>query len=420
MGCCPSRGRRLPAQLTGPSRPRHSAGTVCRPPSGVDLSTGVRIIRRSRNASTTGRGWPCLEPVLVDLRGATLNSGDAALLMSASGTMRAARFHGGGRVSVVKVEIPTPGPRDVLLRVHANALCGSDRHAYDEGSEVIPGHEIAGTVVSRGDEVHDIAAGDRGVVYLVDYCGACRACTSASPNTCLSRRGMIGFTQDGGLAELVCVPAHCFLPVPAEMELDAATALLDLFGTTLHALRRAGRDVADADVAVVGCGPIGIGAIAVARALGARSVHAFDLVPYRLRLAETLGAMVVDGRSSDPVQVIREQLPDGCAIVIEAAGRPETQRMALELAGPDGRVVFVAHTRAPLALQTSADLIQFERVVIGCEYFPLESFHETLDLVLAGRLDPGPLLTHRYSLDDVQAGYEAFFSGDTGKVLVLP
>lgn len=334
--------------------------------------------------------------------------------------MRAARFHGGARVSVVQVEIPTAGPQDILLRVHANALCGSDRDAYHHGSAVIPGHEIAGTVISTGEDVHDVAAGDRGVVYLVDYCAACRACIAGSPNTCLSRRAMIGFTQNGGLAEMVCVPAHCFLPVPADIELAAATALLDLFGTTLHALRRAGRDVAGADVAVAGCGPIGIGAIAVACALGARSVHAFDVVPYRLRLAEALGAVVVDGRSADPVQVIREQVPDGCAIVIEAAGRPETQRMALELAGPDGRVVIVAHSREPLALQTSADLIQLERAVIGSEYFPLRSFHESLELVQAGRLDPGPLLTHRYSLDDVQVGYQAFFGGDTGKVLVLP
>jgi threonine 3-dehydrogenase len=356
----------------------------------------------------------------VDLPGVTLHSGDAAFLMSANGTMRAARFHGGSRISVVKVAVPTPGPRDVLLRVHANALCGSDRHAYDEGTDVIPGHEIAGSVVSAGDEVHDIEAGDRGVVYLVDYCGNCLACRAGSPNTCLSRRAMIGFTQDGGLAEMVRVPARCFLPVPAEIGLDAATALLDLFGTTLHAFRRAGREVADADVAVAGCGPIGMGAIAVARALGARSVHAFDVVPYRLRLAVTLGATVVDGRSADPVAVIRELVPDGCAIVIEAAGRPETQRIALELAGPDGRVVIVAHSRAPLALQTSADLISLERAVIGSEYFPLGSFHESLELVQAGRLDPCPLLTHRYSLDDVQVGYDAFFGGDTGKVLVLP
>lgn len=334
--------------------------------------------------------------------------------------MRAARFHGGGRVSVVQVAIPTPGPGDVLLRVHANALCGSDRDAYHHGSDVIPGHEIAGIVVRMGDDVQDIEAGDRGVVYLVDYCGACRACQAGSPNMCLSRRAMVGFTQDGGLAEMVRVPGRCFLPVPADIELDAATALLDLFGATLHAFRRAGREVADADVAVAGCGPIGIGAIAVAVALGARSVHAFDVVPYRLRLAEALGAMVVDGRSSDPVQVIREQVPNGCAIVIEAAGRPETQRMAIGLAGPDGRVVIVAHSGAPLALQTSADLIQFERALIGSEYFPLGSFHESLYLVQAGRLDPGPLLTHRYSLDDVQIGYDAFFGGDTGKVLVLP
>jgi threonine 3-dehydrogenase len=334
--------------------------------------------------------------------------------------MRAARFTGAGRVTVESVAIPAVGAEEVLVRVHANALCGSDRHGYERGARVTPGHEIAGTVVARGDGVRTVAVGDRGVVYLVDWCGECRACVAGSANICLRRRAMIGFTQDGGLADYVRVPARCFLALPAGILLDTATALLDLFGTTLHAFRRAGRDVAGADVVVVGCGPIGLGAVAVARALGAGSVHALDIVPYRLGLAELAGAVAVDAASDDPAREIRRALPDGCPIVIEAAGRPETQRMAIELGGPDARVVIVAHAHVPLALQTSVDLIQLERALIGSEYFPPGTFADTAALVQRRRVDPAPLLTHRFSLDDVQDACEAFFGGATGKVLVMP
>jgi propanol-preferring alcohol dehydrogenase len=340
--------------------------------------------------------------------------------MAGAGTMRAARFHGSERVTVDRVAIPAFGAEDVLVRVHANALCGSDRHGYERGSEVVPGHEIAGTVVARGDAVRGVEIGDRGVVYLVDSCRQCGACLVGKANVCLHRRAMIGFTRDGGLAEFVRVPAHCFLCVPAGIHLDFATALLDLFGTTLHAFRRAGRDVAGADVLVVGCGPIGLGAVAVARALGARSVHASDVVPYRLRLAEMLGAVAVNAAAGDPVEEIRRRVPDGCSIAVEAAGRPETQRMAIELGGPDARVVIVAHSAVPLTLYTSADLIQRERALIGSEYFPPGAFAETVALVQQRRLDPGPLLTHRFALDDVQHACRAFFGGDTGKVLVKP
>jgi len=334
--------------------------------------------------------------------------------------MRAARFHGSGRISVERVPVPAPGAGEVLVEVHANALCGSDRHALRGGTEVIPGHEISGTVVGTGTGVDEERLGTRGVVYLVDACESCAACAAGSPNMCLRKRGAIGFSRDGGLAEHVRVPAKCFLPVPDIVPLDHATALLDLFGTTLHAFRRSGRDIAGADVAVMGCGPIGIGAVAVAIALGAGTVHACDVIPYRLELAGRMGATVVDGREEDVGRPIRERVPDGCSVVIEAAGTPETQRAAVDLCGPGGCVVIVAHSAAPLELRTSPDLIQLERALIGSEYFPRSDFGDGVELVGQGRLDPAPLLTHRFGLDEVEAAYDAFLGGATGKVLVLP
>jgi threonine 3-dehydrogenase len=323
-------------------------------------------------------------------------------------TMVAARFAGDCRVEVVETAVPSPGPGELLVKVDSCALCGSDRHAYRHGSHVIPGHEISGRVAALGPGVSGPAVATGGVVYLVDPCRSCAACRAGSTNMCLAKRHMYGFTADGGLAEYVVVSAPCFLPVEG-VPLDAATALLDLYGTTLHAVRRAGAPLPDR-LAVVGCGPIGLGAVSVAVALGIRAVHAADVSPYRLELARSLGAIE-----------LTDDIPsDGFDVVIEAAGVAETQRRAIEIAAPGGRVVMVAHSPQTLEVHVSNDLIARERALIGSEYFPVGDFGDALALLREGRLDPDRIITHRFPLRCAAEALEAFFAGRTGKVLVQP
>jgi threonine 3-dehydrogenase len=332
--------------------------------------------------------------------------------------MRAARFVGGGRVEVVDLPVPEPGPGEVLVRVEACALCGTDRHALERGAPVTPGHETAGQVVATGPGVQAPATGARGVVYLVGFCGACAACRQGWTNICLDRRRMYGFDAPGGFAEYQVVRAECFVPLDPRVPPGQATALLDLLGTAGHALRRAGPAV-PRRVLVLGCGPIGLGALAMAGALGVPERYGVDLAGHRLKLAEDLGVVPVDA-AAEPVARLRAAAPDGFDVVVEAAGRTETQRQALELAGPGGRVLIVAHNPRPLELHTSADLIQREVALVGSEYFPIAELEANQELLLEGRVDPGPLLTHRFPLEELQAACDAFWSGHTGKVLVEP
>jgi threonine 3-dehydrogenase len=333
-------------------------------------------------------------------------------------TMRAARFVGNGRIEIGENPLPVPAPGDVLLRVHACALCGTDRHAFEAGSPVIPGHEIAGVVTSTGPQTDPSLLGRRGVVYLVDFCGRCPACVMGRMNMCSDKRRMFGLTADGGYADYAAVRADCFLPVDRGLPLDSATMLLDLLGTSGHAFRRAGG--APRHVAVMGCGPIGMGAIVVARALGAEEVVAFDVSGYRLELARRLGAVVIDARGSDPVVAAHERRPAGFDIVIEAAGLTATQHQAVQLAGAGGRVVFVAHNPEPMELHASKDLIQHEKTLLGSEYFPLEEFADSLSLLESGKVDPDIMITHRFPLDDIQTAFDEFVAGRTGKVLIQP
>ena len=186
----------------------------------------------------------------------------------------------------------------MLIRVEACALCGSDRHALESGAPVTPGHETAGEVVETGPGVDAPRPGTRGIVYLVDFCGACAACRRGWTNVCLDRRRMYGFDASGGFADYQVVRAGCFVPVDPRVRPGQATALLDLLGTAGHALRRAGPPP-PRRVLVLGCGPIGLGALAMSAALGIAERYGVDLAGHRLELVERLGAVPVDAAKGE-------------------------------------------------------------------------------------------------------------------------
>jgi threonine 3-dehydrogenase len=333
-------------------------------------------------------------------------------------TMMAARFSGKGQISLEERPIPRPGPHQLLVRVDSCALCGTDRGAFENGSDVTPGHEISGTVAAVGEGVENSLIGAPGVVYLVDFCGRCACCRIGRTNMCLNKHAMYGFTADGGYAEFVAVTAKCYLPTPPDLSLDNATALLDLLGTSGHAFRRVGREARS--VAVIGCGPIGIGAIAVAVALRAETIVAIDISPYRLELAERLGAATVNAHNGDSVRTCLERLPSGFDVVIEAAGTTSTQQQAISLVSAGGTVAFVAHNHAPLPVDTLGQLIKYEKTLLGSEYFPIGEFHDNLSLVQSGLIPTDELLTHRFSLAEIDDAFTVFMSRRSGKVLVRP
>jgi len=334
--------------------------------------------------------------------------------------MRAAHFLGDGQITIEERPVPVPGPGEALLRVHACAVCGSERELWARGAAATPGHEGAGTVVAVGPGVK-VALGTRAAVYLVAYCGRCRMCRRGETGACLQKERMIGFTHDGAYADYMVAPERCLLPVDPELDLDVAIMLLDVVGTTMHAVRRA-RLAADeiGAACVTGVGPVGLGAVVALRALGVARVFAVDVSPYRLRLAEQLGAVPVDGRSTDVVAWIRERVADGPDVVIEASGNATAQRQAIDMVAADGRVIIVGHSRHTLDLQTSRDLIAQEKTLIGSEYFGVDEFPHNLALVRAGRLDPLPVITHRYPLSAIDDAFRLFWAGETGKVLVCP
>ena len=153
--------------------------------------------------------------------------------------MRAARFRGGGNIEVVEIDVPNPSRVKSCSGSTPARFCGSDRDGYLNGSAVTPGHEVSGVVDAVREEVA-LVPGTPGVVYLVGYCGRCYCCKASMTNMCIDKQQMYGFSDDGGFADYIVVRADCFLEVAEGIPLDHATGLLDLYGTTNRAFRRAG------------------------------------------------------------------------------------------------------------------------------------------------------------------------------------
>ena len=319
------------------------------------------------------------------------------------------RFVGEGRIVRWDRPVPRPGPGELLLAVRANALCGTDRAQLTQGSDVTPGHEAAGEVVAAGSGT-SASHGTLGVVYLMDFCGSCRGCAEGATNRCSAKRADMGFTHDGALGRYELVHETNFFPVGTDVAADEATLLLDVMGTTAHALRRAQAVRPRIEsLAIAGAGPVGLGMVAMARLTLGPDVPIViaDVVPYRLELAERLGARAVR---------LPAELPQ-IDVAIDTAGRSASRRMLLDALATGGVLVCVGHGEG-LDLEVSTDLIAPERAVIGSEYFRYDQLAANLELLRENRSYLGQIITHRFGIEELEAAYRVFLGGESGKVVV--
>jgi threonine 3-dehydrogenase len=329
-------------------------------------------------------------------------------------------FLGGGRFGSRQRPVPDPGAGELLLRVRANALCGTDREQLDNGSAVTPGHETAGDVAAAGPGT-STPVGTRGVVFLMDFCGACRSCHVGATNQCLAKRADMGFTHDGGLGQFELVHETNFFATGLELEAAEATLLLDVMGATSHALARAATVRPDIEsVLVAGAGPVGLGMVAMARLLLGPAVPILvtDVHPYRLELAKRLGATSVDLRRDDLADALRMAgLPDGADVAVDTSGREVARRALLDALSLRGVLVCVGHGEG-LTMAVSRDLIGSERTVMGSEYFRYDALPGNLELLREHRAYLGQIITHRLGIGELEDGYRLFLDGETGKVVI--
>ena len=329
------------------------------------------------------------------------------------------RFLGKGEIGFVERPVPAPGPGQLLVRVRANALCGSERGQFFGGSEVTPGHEAAGVVADAGPETRT-AVGAAGVIYLMDYCGECRSCALGFTNQCLNKRGDVGFNRDGGYGPYVLVNENIFFPTGGDIPLEEATMLLDVMGTTRHAIERGLRMRDDVlSLGIAGAGPVGLGTLAMAKIVLGQDmlVIVSDFVPYRLDLARRLGGKVIDLRELTIPEGVRDHGLKTLDMAIDTSGKRAARRSYLEVLGRRGVLVCAGHGE-DLSLDVSRDLIAPERAVLGSEYFRYDELATNLEILREHRSYLGQIITHRYPVGDIREAFELFFGGETGKVII--
>jgi (R,R)-butanediol dehydrogenase/meso-butanediol dehydrogenase/diacetyl reductase len=335
--------------------------------------------------------------------------------------MRAVVSPGIGRtLTAVDAPDPEPGPGEVLVRVAACGICGSDLHLSDalDAPGLILGHEISGRVVEVGPGVDPGRIGDRVAGFPLVGCGECDACVAGATSRCASA-AQLGLHRAGGFAELVTLAASGAHVLPDALD-DHVGALVEPLAVAYHALDRTTR-APDAPVLVLGGGPVGAAVALWARALGAREVMVSDPVASRRALAERVGATATVDPTRDDVGAAFARLAGGApTAVVECVGVPGLIQQAIDVAGPDACVTVVGVCMSTDEIMPLTALFK-ELTARFVLYYRTHDFAATIDALSRGVLDPHPLVTGAVGLAGLPERFDALkHPVDDCKVMVEP
>ena len=329
--------------------------------------------------------------------------------------MKAAVLEGRGVIAYRDVPTPEPGPGDVLLRVRAASLCGSDIHRFVRGHRTYPivlGHEAAGVITAAGPGADPSLVGRHAALIPLVPDHTCPECVAGRFSAC-GRYSFIGSRRPGALAEYVALPAANALVVPDDVPFEAA-ALIEPSTVARHMLDLGGFTAGQSAV-VFGAGSIGLMLVQWLRILGAGLVVAIDIAEANLDAARALGAHAVLNPTRDDVPAeVRRLAPAGLDLALEAAGSPAALAQAIEVARPRGSVVLGGNQPADASLPMSVveSLMRRELRLSGCfmSYsapWPGHEWSDGLAAVLDGGLDMAAMISHRAPLGDAPAIFEA-------------
>jgi threonine 3-dehydrogenase len=319
---------------------------------------------------------------------------------------------------------PAVGPNDVLIEIGTTSICGTDVHidTWDAWAQrtipvpMVTGHEYMGIVLEVGSEVRGIAPGDRvsGEGHIT--CGHCRNCRAGRRHLCRNTEG-VGVTRPGAFCERFVLPSVNVFVIPDEVP-DAWAAILDPLGNAVHTALSF--DLVGEDVLITGAGPIGCMAAAVCRFVGARHVVVTDVNPYRLELAERMGASrAVDVRGGVDLRDVMAELgmTEGFDVGLEMSGSGDAFRQMLGSMNWGGKIALLGIPANDVAIDW--DDVIFKGLVLkgiyGREMF--ETWYKMANMLASG-LDVGPIITHAMPYDRYREGFDVMRSGRSGKVIL--
>jgi len=326
--------------------------------------------------------------------------------------MRVAKMIAPREIGLEDAPVPTPGPGEVLVRIRAVGLCGSDLQYYSQGrvgdlqftAGHILGHEVAGVVEALGPDTEGPTPGTPVAVDPAIHCGRCRFCLMGNPNLCSALRFFGSPPMPGALCEFVSHPRHLVYPLPEGIPLPVG-AVIEPLGVAIHAVDLGHLALGDR-IAVFGCGPIGLLIAQVARLAGAATILATEPLAHRRKAAARFGVMAaLDPSAEDIMRAIADRTDgEGVDVAFEAAGNQEATEQAIRVVRPGGTVVLLGYWKAD---QVTLPGITAMRKGLTVRFVRRmkNTFGRAIELARQGAVDLPSLITHKFALARVAEGF---------------
>ncbi|MGD0976145.1 MAG: alcohol dehydrogenase catalytic domain-containing protein [Candidatus Korobacteraceae bacterium] len=350
-------------------------------------------------------------------------------------TMRAAVLQAKGQLCVQDWPVPEPGPFEVLIKVMACAICGSDPTVVYKGWQAlppygtfVPGHEYSGQIVATGPNVLNFKVGDRVAIETHHGCGYCKNCKQGRYTICMNYgktetgHRHYGFTTNGGYAGYVVNHISTLYKIPDNISFEEAS-LVTTAACVHFALDNVGGLLGGETVAVLGAGPIGLMAVQLVKALGAKKVILCGKRDSRLRAGKEVGAdVVVDVDQEDPVKVVMAETDGvGADLVVECSGGNTAVQQSIDMAMRGGRLSLIGDSHEPMTVDMRKFVLSDMRAA-GVRGEGMGDCARSLALFGAGKIRAKPLITHHFPLEQIGEAFDTFIHrrGGAIKVIVHP
>jgi len=327
-----------------------------------------------------------------------------------------------------EVAIPEPKPGEVLMKVKAAALCGTDIHIYDWNLwaqnanltlPMVAGHEAAGEIAALGEGVTDLQIGDRVAGETHIPCGHCLQCLTGEQHICANLK-IWGVHTNGCFAEYATIPALCARKIPDEISFQVGS-ILEPLGTAFRAASES--EVQGNTLVVIGCGPIGLFAVGSAAMMGASKLIAIDISEFRLAGAKAMGAThLLNPQKDNVVEAILELTKGaGSDAIIEASGNVEAIKQAFKYLRKGGRFAMIGMPGKLIELELVGEVVFKEAKIFGIHGRKMFSTWKSMQGALAsGKLDVAPVLTHEMPMSAFEEAIQLAKSGLTNKAILMP
>jgi L-iditol 2-dehydrogenase len=346
--------------------------------------------------------------------------------------MKAVVLMGPDHLEVKEVDVPKPGPEDVLIRVESCALCGTDSalvHSPLPGQppygEHIIGHEYAGVVAALGETVDEFEVGDRVTVEAHNGCGRCRNCRLGNYTACLNygnrkkNHRANGFTTPGGNAQYVSNHINTVYKIGDNVSMDEASLATNL-GCVLYGFQTVGGFIAGETVVISGPGPLGLSAVQAAKAMGAGKIILLGTRTARLKIAEGLGAdLIVNIRENDPCEVIMNETNGiGCDYAVESSGSQSGLEVAIRITKRMGKVLLLGFPHDPFPADF-AELALNNKYIYTVRGEGWANVARAVSFLNKGAIDLKPLITHSFPIGEIDKAFETFNKRIDGAIKVI-